>query len=194
MKNEDKIMGLFNGKYLKTSDVTKAKIPRTYLTMLVKKGLIKRIKNGLYMNEQTFPDSMYENLSNSKYGIYSGLSSLYLLDLCERIPIIYDITVPTGYKGYLQNIKNVKLYYVSKKVYNLGLIEVDDMFNNKLRCYDLERTICDIVKYYDKLDKELSNKALIEYFTGNHNEKKLFLYAKELGVYKKLIKKVEVLR
>ena len=68
------------------------------------------------------------------------------------------------------------------------------MFGNILRCYDLERTICDIVKYYDKLDRELCNKALIEYFSENHDEKKLFLYAKKLKIYNKLIRKVEVLR
>ena len=76
MKNEDKIMGLFNGKYLKTEDVVKANIPKVYLTKMVRKGLIKRVKSGLYMNLETFPDSMYENLSKSKYGIYSSLSSL----------------------------------------------------------------------------------------------------------------------
>lgn len=194
MKNEDKIMGLFNGKYLKTEDVVKANIPKVYLTKMVRKGLIKRVKSGLYMNLETFPDSMYENLSKSKYGIYSSLSSLYLLDMCKRIPIIYDITVPTGYKGYLQKLDNVKLYYVSKDIYEVGLIEVKDMFGNILRCYDLERTICDIVKYYDKLDRELCNKALIEYFSENHDEKKLFLYAKKLKIYNKLIRKVEVLR
>lgn len=194
MNYENKIIELFDGKYLKTSDVVRAGIPKVYLTKLVKNGIIKRVKNGLYINSQTFPDTMYENLANSKYGIYSSLSALYLLDFSDRIPMIYDVTVPTGYKGYLQKIENVKLYYVSKKIYNLGLVEVDDMFNNKLRCYDLERTICDIVKYYDRLDKEICNKALIDYFSGNYNEKNLFLYAKKIGIYEKLIKKVEVLR
>ena len=52
---------------------------------------------------------MYENLANSKYGIYSSLSALYLLDFSDRIPMIYDVIVPTGYKGYLQKIENVKL-------------------------------------------------------------------------------------
>ena len=83
---------------------------------------------------------------------------------------------------------------MSKEIYEIGLINVDDMFGNNLRCYDLERTICDIVKYYEKLDRELCNKALIQYFNENNDEKKLFLYAKKLGVYNKLMKKVEVLR
>lgn len=194
MDYENKILDLFDGKYLKTEDVVKANIPKVYLTKMVRKGLIQRVKKGIYMSSQTFPDDMYEVIASSKYGIYSSLSSLYLLDLCERIPIVYDLTVPVGYKGYLQKIKNVKLYYVPKEIYEIGLINVDDMFGNNLRCYDLERTICDIVKYYEKLDRELCNKALIQYFNENNDEKKLFLYAKKLGVYNKLMKKVEVLR
>lgn len=115
MNYENKIIELFDGKYLKTSDVVRAGIPKVYLTKLVKNGIIKRVKNGLYINSQTFPDTMYENLANSKYGIYSSLSALYLLNFSDRIPMIYDVTVLTGYKGYLQKIENVKLYYVSKK-------------------------------------------------------------------------------
>ena len=65
--------------------------------------------------------------------------------------------------------------------------------NNEQMIKNIRKKL-NIVKYYDRLDKEICNKALIDYFSGNYNEKNLFLYAKKMGIYEKLIKKVEVLR
>lgn len=194
MNYQEKIMKLCKKGYLKTEDVVKEGVPKVYLTNMVKKGILKRVKTGLYMTSETYSDEMFEILTKTKYGIYSSLSSLYLHDKCDRIPIIYDITVPTGYKGFLQKLDNVKLYYVPKNIYDLGLVLKEDMFGNEIRCYDLERTICDIIKYYNKLDKELCNIALRNYFYNKNDESKLYEYAKQMGIYKKLIERIEVLR
>lgn len=194
MNYQERIIKLCKKGYLKTEDVVKENIPKIYLSNMVKKGIIKRVKNGLYTTSDNFPDTMFEILTKTKYGIYSNLSALYLHNMCDRIPIIYDITVPSGYKGFLQNLDNVKLYYVSKNTYELGLVIKEDMYGNEVRCYDIERTICDIIKYYNKLDKELCNIALRNYFYDKNNERKLLEYAKKMGVYKKLIERIEVLR
>ena len=114
MNYQEKIMKLCKKGYLKTKDVVKEGVPKVYLTNMIKKGILKRVKTGLYMTSDTFSDEMFEILTKTKYGIYSSLSSLYLHDKCDRIPIIYDITVPNGYKGFLQKLDNVKLYYVPK--------------------------------------------------------------------------------
>ena len=58
--------------------------------------------------------------SKSKYAIYSNTAALYLHGLSNRIPIRYDITVKSGYKGSLQKEKNVNLFYIKKRITWIG--------------------------------------------------------------------------
>ena len=68
------------------------------------------------------------------------------------------------------------------------------MFNNKLRCYDLERTICDILRARNKMDKYVLNEAIKRYV--NLKEKdiyKLTQFAKTFKIQKVLDSYLEVL-
>ena len=63
--------------------------------------------------------------SKSKYAIYSNATALYLHGLSNRIPIRYDITVKSGYKGSLQKEKNVNLFYTKKELLELGSLTIN---------------------------------------------------------------------
>ena len=64
----------------------------------------------------------------------------------------------------------------------------------KLPVYDRERTICDCFKYRTKLDNEIFNKAVNAYVADEKkNLANLSKYAKEMGVYKKMMSVMEVL-
>ena len=90
---------------------------------------------------------------------------------------------------------NVRLYYVKKEYIDLGLTFVTDEFGNKIKLYDLERTICDIIKNKNKLDAELVNKAARNYFYSNDkNNIKLYEYARKMRITKKIQNFFEVLK
>lgn len=59
--------------------------------------------------------------------------------------------------------------------------------STKVRIYDRDRTICDVLKNMSKMDKEIFNKAVQGYV---HDPKKnipnLMVYAKKLRVQKKV--------
>ncbi len=77
---------------------------------------------------------------------------------------------------------------------NLGLITLTSPLGQPLKVYDIERTICDVIKNKNKIDKEIFSKALKNY--SNLKEKdlsKLVKYAEKLGVKKKVIEYMEVL-
>ena len=67
-------------------------------------------------------------------------------------------------------------------------------FGMKIKVYDIERTICDIIKNKNKVDGEIFSKALKEYARSkNKNLSKLTKYAKIMKIEKKVSEYMEVL-
>ncbi len=195
MKYEEKILKLFNNGYLTTKEVTDNNIPKVYLTKLVRNHVIERISRGVYIKVNEIPDDMVILQNKSKNAIYSNTTALFLHKLSNRLPIKYDITIKSGYNGSLQKEKNVNLFYVKKELLELGVKDYKLDSGYIIKVYDLERTICDIIKNKKKLDQELVNKAIRDYFySNNRNTIKLYDYAKKLNIYEKVRNTFEVLK
>ena len=193
MEYESKILKLFKNGYLTTKDVTNNNIPRTYRTKLIKKNKIERVSRGVYIKKNVLVDEFVVLQSKSKYAIYSNTTALYLHGFSNRIPIIYDITVKSGYKGSLQKEKNVNLFYTKKELLELGVTNYKLDSGNIIRVYDLDKTICDIIKNKKKIDAEIFNKAIREYFySKKKNTLKLYEYAKKMNIYSKVRDTFEV--
>ena len=193
MKYENKILKLFKNGYLTTKDVTNNNIPRAYLTKLIKEGKIERVGRGVYIKKNVLVDDFVILQSKSKYTIYSNTTALYLHGFSKRIPIKYDITVKSGYKGSLQKEKNVNLFYTKRELLELGVINYKLDSGNIIKVYDLDKTICDIIKNKKKIDAEIFNKAIREYFySKNKNTLKLYEYAKKMNIYNKVRDTFEV--
>ena len=193
MEYENKILKLFKNGYLTTKDVTDNNIPRTYLTKLIKENKIERVSRGVYIKKNVLVDEFVVLQSKSKYAIYSNTTALYLHGFSNRIPIKYDITIKSGYKGSLQKGKNVNLFYTKKELLELGVIDYKLDSGNIIRVYDLDKTICDIIKNKKKIDAEIFNKAIREYFySKKKNTLKLYEYAKKMNIYNKVRDTFEV--
>ena len=195
MKYENKILNLFRNGYLTTRDVTTNNIPRIYLTKLIKENKIERVSRGVYIKKNVLVDEFVVLQSKSKYAIYSNTTALYLHGFSNRIPIRYDITIKSGYKGSLQKEDNVNLFYTKNELLDLGVINYKLDSGNIIRVYDLDKTICDIIKNKKKIDAEIFNKAIREYFySKKKNTLKLYEYAKKMGIYNKVRDTFEVLQ
>ncbi len=195
MGYENKILNLFKNGYLNTKDVVNNNIPRTYLTKLVKEGKIERISRGVYAKKNVLVDEFVVLQSKSKNAIYSNTTALYLYGFSNRIPIKYDITINNGYNGTLQKDNNVNLFYTKKELLDLGVINYKLDSGNIIRVYDLDKTICDIIKNKKKMDVEIFNKAIREYFySRKKNTLKLYEYAKKMNIYNKVRDTFEVLK
>jgi abortive infection protein abiGI len=193
MEYESKILKLFKNGYLTTKDVTDNNIPRTYLTKLIKENEIERVSRGVYIKKNVLVDEFVILQNKSKYAIYSNTTALYLHGLSNRIPIRYDITVKSGYKGSLQKEKNVNLFYTKKELLELGVIDYKLDSGNVIKVYDLDKTICDIIRNKKKIDAEIFNKAIREYFySKKKNTLKLYEYAKKMNIYNKVRDTFEV--
>ena len=193
MEYRNKILNLFKNGYLITKDVNDNNIPRFYLTKLIKEGKIERVSRGIYIKKNDLVDEFVILQSKSKNAIYSNTTALYLHGFSNRIPIRYDITINSGYNGSLQKEKNVNLFYTKRELLELGVINYKLDSGNIIKVYDLDKTICDIIKNKKKIDAEIFNKAIREYFySKNKNTLKLYEYAKKMNVYNKVRDTFEV--
>ena len=187
MKYRNKILNLFKNGYLTTKDVNDNNIPRFYLTKLIKEGKIERVSRGIYIKKNDLVDEFVILQSKSKNAIYSNTTALYLHGFSNRIPIKYDITINNGYNGSLQKEDNVNLFYTKRELLELGVINYKLDSGNIIRVYDLDKTICDIIKNKKKIDAEIFNKAIREYFySKKKNTLKLYKYAKKMNIYNKV--------
>lgn len=194
MNYENKILNLFNNGFLRNKDLVDNNIPSVYLTRLVNNNVIERVSRGLYVRTNSLPDDLIILQNKSKNAIYSNMTALYLYGFSDRLPIKYDITVNSGYNGSLQEVDNVNLFYTKKELLNLGEIVYRLDSGNLIKVYDLERTICDVIKNKNRLDQELANKALRKYFYSKEkNTLKLYEYAKKMKIYKKVRSVFEIL-
>ena len=186
MDYENKVLNYMknNSDSITIEEINKLNIPRVTLTRLIQKNLIERIKTGLYVLKDCWGDEYFNLIYGVNYSTYSHLTSLYFQDLCERVPMEYDITVKQNYSGVLRNEKKVKLYYVSDEQYELGLIHIKSPQGRIIKCYDVERCLCDLIKCKDKVYLEYLKYAFNEYYKVRKNDvKKIYEYAKKLNVY-----------
>ena len=183
-----------NGGSITTKELSKYNINNYFLTSLVKEEKLIRVSRGYYTLPNTFSDDFYIILSKCKKAVFSDATALYLHNLSDRTPLIYDITLPYGYGNCYKGMTNVCLHYVKKENIDLGMIEIESPFGMKIKTYDIERTICDIIKNKNKMDIEIFVKALKEYSRlKNKDFYKLMRYAKKLNVEKKVREYMEVL-
>lgn len=196
MNYYDKILKIIkaNGGYITTKELVKNGINKYFLTNMVKMGTLVRISRGYYGLPSYIEDEYYKISSKSKNARFSLATALYLHNLSDRTPLVYNITLPYGYSGALQKEKNVVLNYVKKELLDLGVIEMISPFGMKIKVYDVERTICDIIKYKNKMNAEIFSKALKEYVKSKNKDlNKLAIYAKKMNIEKKVSEYMEVL-
>lgn len=196
MNKEEQILKLLenNMGIITTEEIVRNNINRVFLTRLVKKGKIERIKKGLYVLSSTWGDE-YFNLIYGNNAIFSYETALYFLGLCQTVPARYHITVNRDYNGSLKIHKNVKLHYVKKELFELGKITIQSPQGQNITCYDAERCICDLLKDKENQDVEIVKYAIVEYLSNkkDRNLPKLLEYSKKLNVEEEVSKYLEVL-
>ncbi len=180
--------------YITNKEAENLGVNSTFLSNLVNDKKIERVGNGIYKLPNYPIDDFYILSKSSNRMCFSHATALYLHNMSDRIPLVYDITVPYNYNGNLLNNKNVTLRYVKDDIFPIGMIDIKTINGLTVKCYDLERTICDIIRDKNHMDKEIYSKALKEYAKNKNKDiLKLVKYAKKLNVEDQVIELMEVL-
>jgi predicted transcriptional regulator of viral defense system len=194
--NYSKIQKLFknNGEFITRADINSANIPSWFLSDFVKRNSLVKVAPGFYASSDFIIDDLFILQKRFPKYIFSGMSALYLHGLTDKIPTVIEVTAPQNYKPSRKVIDNHSILKISSDdKYCLGIEGAKTMFGNIVRTYDAERTICDVIKYRDRYDSETFVKAIKSYIKKVNNQIKLFRYAKELGIEKKVYEMMEVL-
>ena len=189
MNDLEKILQLTqeNNGYITTKEIVDNGLSKMALKRLCDNGLLKRVSTGYYSLPNMINDDYYKIIYKSKNAVFSYNTSLFLHELSDRTPLYFDVTVPRGYGGPLQNIDVVSLHYIDKNILNLGMEIIKSPFGMDIKCYDVERTICDIIKNKNNMDKEIYTKALKWYAEKKDKDMlKLSKYSKKLNIEKEV--------
>ena len=83
---------------------------------------------------------------------------------------------------------------MKEELYEIGITEIKTPYGNKVKVYDLERTICDIIRNKKKIEIALFTDAMKRYADRkDRNSIKLHKYAKIFNIEDELRKYLEVL-
>ena len=182
-----------NGLLL-TSDLLKYGIPRTYLSILEKKGKFQRISRGVYSATGYMVDEMVVIQARYKGALFSHETAAYLLDLTDRTPLFYSVTVPAGYNAASLKAKGVKVYFVNRELYRLGSITLKSPHGNDIKTLNLERTVCDVLRSRNQLDIQKVNEVLKRYVKKKEKDLDLlYNYAGQFRIQKIVREYIEVL-
>jgi len=197
-KIKEKIKEIFyvNNGYIRTRDISSKDVNRRYLRDLIDEGVIEKIKQGLYRWKDAKFDVEEELVNVSKiihHGVICLVSALAYYELTTYTPGEYTIAVGRNYNIKLPDYPPIKLYYFSDKYYMDG-IEKIDINGNIIKIYNIEKTICDCLRYGNKISKDIIVESIKEYVKRrDKNISKLMNYAAKAKVKDVVQKYMEVL-
>lgn len=142
------------------SDLDKHEIPRVYLDSMDKEGKVKRVHRGVYVRNDSLADEMYALQRKYKYWIFSHDTALFIHGLLDSEPSKYSVTAPARYRVDTGTAEKVNAYSIKDEYHEMGLENIISSFGNPIRVYNIERTICDLIKFRKRMDVHLINSAL----------------------------------
>lgn len=183
-----------NHGFLKTSDAMRIGISRAYLSEFVRKQGLERVAQGLYMSRDAWDDGLYVIQVRYPAAVFSHETALYLLNLAEREPLQYTLTLKTGTNTTGLSKQGMKVYKVKVGLFDEGITQVNSPSGHPLRVYNAERTICDLFRSRRNIELQTLQAAVRAYLSLKEKNLPLLMrYAKVFSVEKIVRQYMEVL-
>lgn len=178
-----------------TAQLSSVKLYYRDIQRMLNEGLIEKIKRGYYhwiesyvkdeivIINRLFPD-----------GVLCMDTALFYYKYSDRTPAEWHITIDKNTSRQRTQVEYplIRAYRVESELLTLG--EANGKIDSqKVRIYDRDRTICDVLRNMNKMDKEIFNKAIQGYVKDpKKNIPNLMQYAKVLRVQKRIKDIIEV--
>lgn len=178
-----------NNGVISTGEFINAGFHHSHLKELIKNGFIRKIKRGYY--------EWYENEIVSDIAIIKKLypdaviylnSALYLYGYLDRTPSEWSIAVSrySSRSRFAISWPKIKPFYLQEKFMELGVSKII-YENHEVPIFDRDRSVCDLVRNINKLDKEIVNSAIKSYIKDSKkNITNLLSYAEKMRAKAKL--------
>ncbi|MDO4260669.1 MAG: hypothetical protein Q4C82_01205 [Eubacteriales bacterium] len=156
----DKYGGMMRTKQLQAENILYRPLQK-----LIRQGWVEKVRYGYYQwvdhddfSEvgtviRLFPDAIFCMDTALRYYGYS-----------DRTPAVWHLAVSkdSGKSRFKIDYPFVKPYYIEPSLLEIGLT-VGEIEGHQARIYDKDRLICDCLRYRNKMDKEIFNKAIQNY-------------------------------
>ena len=178
------------GGMMRTTQLAEEKVFYPQREKLIADGHVEKVRRGYY--QWVNPDDFSEAGTVTRLfpdAILCMDTALRYYGYSDRTPGDWHLAVSkdSGKSRFNIDYPFVKPYYVEPAVLELGLTK-GSIDGHEIRIYDKDRVICDCLRYRNKMDKEIFNKAIQNYIADPEKSiPKLMEYAGPLRV-KKLAK------
>lgn len=174
--------------------VTEAGLSRATLKILADSGKLERTGRGVYVLPHIFEDEIYTMQCRFKRGVFSCETALFLWDLTDRTPNRYSMTFPHSYNPTGAKEQNIKCTVCVEALFEIGLTEIKTPGQNIVKVYNMERTLCDLLRKGSRIETQLITDAFKRYVKlPNKNIALLSEYSKIFKVSKQVRSYLEVL-
>ena len=196
MNAQDRLQRLSdeNNGILKASMAAEAGISRPTLSSFLRRNGYERVFPGIYCAPGVWTDDLFVLQLRCPNAIFSHETALYLHGLTDREPFAPSVTVKTGYNPSHLTKDGVKVYTVKSDLHEIGKATLNTPFGHVVSAYDMERTVCDVLRSRSSLEVQTVQDALKQYVKRNDkNLYRLTDYARRFRVEKILTPYLEVL-
>ena len=157
-----------------------------------KRGELTRLRSGVYAS----PDALLDTMLDIERIVPGGVVCLYNAwshyQLTTTIPPAFCVAVERKRKVVIPPTLPITLYYWKKENLSLGVIE-DVLSGHTVRITNIERCVCDAVKYRNKIGLDVCAEIVRTYLRKEgRNLSLLTEYAKRLRVWSTLKNYLEI--
>ncbi len=174
-----------NGGFISSADAKKASLYEELLEG-TRLGEIVRVRRGIYAVSEGLSKQMIDVETLVPGGVLCLYSAWSHHELTTQIPQAYHIAVERSRKIILPDFPPIELSFMSRNAYELGVEEAEiDGFQVKV--YDLEKSVCDAIKYRNKIGLDVSSEIFKNYLARKDRDiTRLYEYAYQLRVGRKI--------
>ncbi len=181
--------GVLNIKSLKDMNIS-----RQTIYNFIKKHHMENVGPGIYIAPDVLEDEAYTLSLRCPKGVISHDDALYYYGLVDREAFVHSITIYSGYNPTSLTDSGYKVYTVKKDLLNLGKTMIKNQFGHEIPIYDLERTICDLIRSRNNFEIQDFTMALKAYVKSKDKDlNQLMTYAKAFRIEKLVRQYLEVL-
>ena len=167
-----------NNGFLRTKDLT-LRNQWNQLNRLIDSGEVVKLKSGLYcLQSYGGIDQNREIAQIVPAGVLCLFSAWQHYNLTTNNPFEYHIAIKREEKIRLPGYPPIRIYRWNEKLYSLGIVETDS-----IKVYDLEKSVCDAVRFRNKVGMDTTIEVLKNYVKRqDKNLNQLSRYAQQLGI------------
>lgn len=160
----------------------------------VKNRDYERVAPGVYAAKDAWIDELAVLHYRYPMAVFSHEEALYFYGLTDRESLVHTLTVYSGYNTRRLKEAGCKVYTVKKELLEIGRQTGKSSQGNDIPVYDLERTICDLVRSRNSVEIQDFSTALKAYAARKDKDlNRLMQYAKLFHVEKIIRSYLELL-